>query len=76
LVQEDFATHMENNKTKNLKEMPYKMMMFSFSVVESHNPDDRTRAFKDAPVSRRSFTGGKQVAIESYFALSHVCAFF
>jgi hypothetical protein len=55
-----FATHAKNNKTKNLKEMSYKIMLFFISVVEPYNPDNRTRAFKYAPISRRSFTGGNK----------------
>jgi hypothetical protein len=48
---------------QSIKEMSYSTMLFFISVVEPYNPDNRTRAFKDAPVGRRGFTGGKQADI-------------
>jgi hypothetical protein len=47
-------------------------------VAEPYNPNNQTRAFKDAPrdKKRRSFTQEGNKQLYSYFALSHVCAFY
>jgi hypothetical protein len=55
-------TH-ENILRQSIKEMSYRTVLFFICVVEPYNPDNRTRAFKDAPIGRRGFTGGKQAEI-------------